>query len=340
MSLTTDPWVSTTPLAVDPGRKGHPVTWMVSRRLGLGVLSVIAVSIIVFWATLVLPGDAVTAILGQQATPERVAQLTEQLGLNRSPLEQYLSWFGGVLHGDFGVSLTTGQPVIDLVVPRMVNTGVLLVLATLFSTVLGLTLGAWAAIRRDRMFDHVSSVVALTASAIPEFVVAIFVVLVFSVAVFHWFPAVSVIPQGESVFNHLDQVVLPTLTLVIVVTPYVFRMMRAATIEALESDYVELAVLKGLPRRTILWRHAVPNALAPTVQVIGLNILYLAGGVVLVEAVFNYQGVGLAMVNAVTQRDVPVIQFIVLMLAVFYVVLNILTDLAVLALTPRRRKAA
>lgn len=318
----------------------HPVTALILNRLGMGVLSVLAVSIIVFWATIVLPGNAATAILGQSATPERLAALTKQLNLDQAPVPQFLHWIGNALTLDFGSSLANGQSVWSIVGPRLLNTGVLLLSATLISTGLGLGLGAYAAARKDGLFDHVSGVIALVASALPEFVVAIFVILIFSVLVFHWFPAVSVIPPGETIFSHLDQLVLPTLTLVIVVTPYVFRMMRAATIEALQSEYAELAELKGLSPRRILFRHAVPNALAPAVQVIGLNVLYLAGGVVLVETVFNYQGVGLALVSSVTTRDIPVIQFIVLILAVFYVLLNIATDLLVLALTPRRRKVA
>ncbi|MFJ6456120.1 ABC transporter permease [Paenarthrobacter sp. NPDC091669] len=316
-----------------------PLLRLALSRLGTGILSITAVSVIVFWATLVLPGTAATAILGQSATPERLAALTEQLKLDQPPLEQFLSWIGNALTLNFGNSLANGESVVALLAPRLINTGVLLLIATVVSTVLGIVFGLLAAARRDGWFDHVSSVAALVASALPEFVVAIFVILVFSVAVFHWFPAVSVMPPGDTVLGHLDQLVLPALTLVIVVTPYVFRMMRAATIEALSSEYAELATLKGLSRGRILLRHAMPNALAPTVQVVGLNILYLAGGVVLVESVFNYQGVGLALVSAVTTRDVPVIQYVVLLLAVFYVLLNIATDLVVLALTPRRRKS-
>lgn len=316
-----------------------PVARLVLRRLGTGVISIAAVSIIVFWATLVLPGNAATAILGQSATPERLEALNAQLQLDQPPLNQFLSWVGHAVTFNFGNSLANGESVVGLLGPRLVNTGLLVLVATVLSTLIGVLLGIVAASRRDGWFDHVSSVAALVASALPEFVVAIFVVLVFSVSVFHWFPAVSVMPPGDTVLGHLDQLVLPTITLIIVVTPYVFRMMRAATIEALSSEYAELATLKGLPRKRILLRHAMPNALAPTVQVVGLNVLYLAGGVVLVESVFNYQGVGLALVNAVTTRDVPVIQFVVLLLAVFYVLLNIATDVAVLALTPRRRKA-
>jgi peptide/nickel transport system permease protein len=311
---------------------------MLTMRLGTGILSVVVVSAIVYWATLVLPGNAASAILGQSATPERVAALTEKLHLDDPLLSRYWSWLTGAVRFDFGNSLANGQSVTEYMMPRLENSIVLVVVAAIVSTLLGLALGAWAALRRDKPVDHGLSVIALVASALPEFVVGVFVVLTFSVAIFHWFPAVSVLPPGVHAWERPTQLVLPVVTLVIVVTPYVFRMMRAATIEALSSEYVELATLKGVSRNRILWRHAVPNALAPTIQVVGLNLLYLAGGIVLVETVFNYQGLGLALVNAVNTRDVPVIQFIVVLLAIFYVVLNIATDLLVLLVSPRKRQ--
>jgi peptide/nickel transport system permease protein len=316
----------------------HPVLRMLAVRLATGVLSVLVVSAIVYWATLVLPGNAATAILGQSATPERIAELTARLHLDDSILARYWQWLTDAVRLDFGTSLANGQSVTAYVMPRLENSVVLVAVAAIVSTFLGLVVGAWAALRRDKAIDHALSVVALVASALPEFVVGVFVVLTFSVAIFHWFPAVSVLPPGTHAWERPTQLVLPVLTLVIVVTPYVFRMMRAATIEALNSEYVELATLKGVSRNRILMRHAVPNALAPTIQVVGLNLLYLAGGIVLVETVFNYQGLGLALVNAVTTRDVPVIQFIVVLLAVFYVLLNIATDLLVLLVSPRKRQ--
>ncbi len=327
-----------TDVSTSTWRQRHPILRMVALRLATGVVSVLVVSAIVYWATLVLPGNAASAILGQSATPERIAALTAKLHLDDPLLSRYWSWLSGAVRFDFGESLANGQSVTTYVMPRLENSVVLVTAAAVVSTLLGLVLGAWAALRRDRPIDHAMSVVALVASALPEFVVGVFVVLTFSVAIFHWFPAVSVLPPGVHAWERPLQLVLPVLTLVIVVTPYVFRMMRAATIEALSSEYVELATLKGLNRNRILLRHAVPNALAPTIQVIGLNLLYLAGGIVLVETVFNYQGLGLALVSAVNTRDVPVIQFIVVLLAVFYVVLNIATDLLVLLVSPRKRQ--
>lgn len=315
----------------------HPLLRMIVKRAALGVITVWLVSIIVYWATLVLPGDAATAILGQSATPERLAVLSRTLHLDQSPVSAYFDWLGGLLTGDSGTSLLNGEPVAHFLAPRMLNSLVLVVFAATLSTFVGIALGVVLARTRDSIADHAISAVTLAASALPEFVVGVFVVLTLSVKVFHWFPSVSTLSPGEHIWDEPSKMVLPLITLLIVVTPYALRMMRAAMIEALNSEYVELAELKGLPSRQILLRHALPNALAPTIAVVGLNILYLAGGIVLVEAVFNYPGIGFALVDAVNNRDVPVIQFIVVILSVLYVVLNMVVDLAVLLVTPRRR---
>jgi peptide/nickel transport system permease protein len=203
--------------------------------------------------------------------------------------------------------------------------------------VLGAVGGVIAAYRRDKPFDDITSVMSLVASALPEFVVGVLVVFVFAVGIVNWFPAVSILPPEQRIWDQPDKLILPTLTLVIVTTPYMYRMVRAAVIEALNSEYAEVAELKGVSAGRLLFRHALPNAIAPAVQVFGLNVLYLAGGIVLVETVFQFPGIGLTLVNAITGRDVPVLQFIVILLAIFYVTLNILTDIIVLLATPRRR---
>ncbi len=216
----------------------------------------------------------------------------------------------------------------------------MLVLVTgLIGALAGLILGAAAALRKDSSFDHVTSVVALAITSLPEFVVAIALIIVFSTVVLHLLPAVSILPPGVYAWNQPELLILPVATLVIVIVPYILRMMRAAMIEALESDYVEMARLKGVPEWRIVLMHALPNAIAPTIQVIGLNFLYLAGGVVVVEYVFNFPGIGQGLVFAVDSRDIPVIQFIVVVLAAFYVFMNIVTDVIALMATPRRRIA-
>lgn len=315
----------------------HPVRSLVVSRVITGLVSVFVISIIVYAATVVLPGDAATAILGQQATPERLAALRTQLHLDQPPITGYLDWVTSALRGDFGKSLTQGLPVWDIVGPRLANSIVLIALTAIISTIAGVLLGMWAAARRDSLIDHSLSVSALVASALPEFVIAVFVVMVFAVTVFAWFPAVSILPEGEHIWNEPVKLVLPVFALVLVVTPYVFRMFRASLIEALNSDYVEVATLKGASTSRLLFGHALPNALAATIQVVGLNLLYLAGGIALVETVFQFPGIGLALVAAITDRDVPMIQFLVVLLAIAYVLLNITTDLAVLLVTPRKR---
>lgn len=327
--------------ATSPGafgaRAAHPVRSMLLWRIPLGLLSVVLVGVLTYLATRVLPGDAAEAVLGQYATPESLDDLREELGLDQSLVPGLLSWFGDFVTGDYGDSLATRGPVTDLVLPRLVNSAVLVVVVALVSTLVGVVAGVVAAHRRDGKFDDTASVFALVASALPEFVVAVLVIFVFSVGLLEWFPAVSIIPPEERIWDQPTKIVLPALTLVIVTAPYMFRMVRAAMIEALTSDYAEVAQLKGASTGRLLFRHALPNAIAPAIQVLGLNLLYLAGGIVLVETVFVYPGIGLALASAVQNRDVPVLQFIVVLLAIFYVTLNILTDLLVLLSTPRRR---
>jgi peptide/nickel transport system permease protein len=318
----------------------RPVARLLIVRSALGVVTLFAVSVIVFLATEVLPGNAAVAALGHSAPKSSIEALEHRLHLREPVLQQYWHWLTGVLHGDFGTSLVNGHSVTSSVGPMIANSAVLVAVTAVIAIFVGLFFGALAALRQDSVADHVMSVLALAASALPEFVVGIFVVLIFSISVFHWFPAVSLLQPGERIWEKPELLVLPTLTLVIVVVPYIFRMTRATTIEAFASEFSEVATLKGVPRRRVLLGHAMPNAAAPIVQVIGLNILYLAGGIVLVEEVFNFPGIGQGLVNAVSDRDIPMIQCIVLLLAVVYVVVNITTDLIVLLVSPRRRLAS
>lgn len=306
-------------------------------RIPLGVVSILLVGVLTYLATRVLPGDAASAVLGQYATPETLDALRQELGLDQPLIPGLLTWFGDFATGNFGNSLTTRGPVVDVVLPRLANSAVLVVIVSVAATVIGVVLGVFAAQKRDSLFDDAASIVALVASALPEFVVGVFAIYLFAVGVFDWFPAVSVIPPDQRIWDQPLKVVLPALTLVIVTAPYMFRMVRASTIEALNSDFAEVAQLKGVSTGRLLFRHALPNSIPPAIQVFGLNLLYLAGGIVLVETVFQYPGLGLALAEAVQNRDVTVLQFIVVLLAVFYVAMNILTDLLVLLSTPRRR---
>jgi peptide/nickel transport system permease protein len=320
--------------------RAHPIARLILTRTALGLVTLFITSILIFSATQLLPGNAATAVLGHNASASAVRTLELRLGLDKSPVAQYWDWLSGVLHGRLGTSLANGQSVWSLVGPRLLNSFVLVVLAGVIGTVLGVGLGMFAALRRDKPADHVLSVGALAVTSLPEFVVAIFLVIIFSTVLLHILPGVSPLESTSGAlkpWQDPEELVLPVAALVVVIVPYIFRMMRAATIEALESDYVEMARLNGLSQLRVLLRHALPNAIAPTIQVIGLNFLYLAGGIVLVEFVFDYPGIGQGLVNAVSDRDIPQIQFIVLVLTAFYVVMNILTDVVTLLATPRRR---
>ncbi len=315
----------------------HPIAALFARRGAIGLVTLFVVSLVVFLATEVLPGNAAYAVLGHTATPARIKAIEDQLHLNRSIFDQYWSWISGVLTGNPGRSFANSQSVWSLVAPRLVNSAVLVAISGAIGTVLGLVLGAFAALRKDTWFDHLTSVVALAVTALPEFVVAIALIIVFSTVLLHLLPAVSLIPPGSYAWSRPELLVLPVATLVIVIVPYIMRMMRAAMIEALESDYVEMARLEGLRPWRVTFVHALPNAIAPAIQVVGLNFLYLAGGIVIVEDVFNFPGIGQGLVNAVSDRDIPTIQLIVVILAAFYVFVNIVTDVVALLASPRRR---
>ena len=313
---------------------------LIARRLALGVLTLFLISLVVFAAVLALPGDAATAILGREATPERVAALRDQLNLNDSVITQYLDWIGGVITGSFGESAATQQPVSELLGDRVANTGFLVFVAAIVAIPLSIGIGVWTAMRRDRPVDHVISNSSLVLAALPEFVIGIGLILLFATTVFHWFPAVSLLAPDERAWSDPKVVLLPAATLILAVTPYISRIMRGSMIEVLESEYVTMARLKGLPERTVIWRHAVPNAIVPAIQVTALQLAWMAGGVVVVEFVFSYPGIGSAFIDAVDNRDMPVVQTITMLAAAIYVVLNLLADLATIAVTPRLRTEA
>jgi peptide/nickel transport system permease protein len=331
--------VAAAPTRSTASRDAHPIARLIRGRLAIGVVTLFLVSVLVFWATEVLPGNAAYAILGRNATPARVRADEIILHLNRGLFDQYWVWISGLLTGHPGQSLVNGQPVWGYVEPRLINSAVLVFVTGAIGALVGVALGAIAALRKDGWFDHVISVVMLAATSLPDFVVAIGLIILLSTVVWHVLPAVSLLVPGTYAWSQPELLVLPVATLVIVIVPYILRMMRAAMIEALESDYVEMARLKGVPEWRVVLLHALPNAIAPAIQVIGLNFLYLAGGVVIVEYVFNFPGIGQALVYAVDDRDIPLLQFIVLVLAAFYVVMNIITDVIALLATPRRRIA-
>jgi peptide/nickel transport system permease protein len=309
------------------------------RRIGLGILTLWLVSLVVFAAVIALPGDAATAILGKEATPDRVAALREQLHLNESVVTQYTQWLKGILTFDFGNSAATQQPVTQLLSDRVANSAFLVFVSSIIAIPLSIVIGVWMAMKRDRPVDHVTSTVTLVLAALPEFVIAILLILVFATGLFHIFPAVSLLAPGEKAWQDPQVVVLPAATLIIAVTPYISRIMRGSTVEVLESEYVTMARLKGLPERQVIWRHAVPNAIVPAIQVAALQLAWMAGGVVVVEFVFQYPGIGAALVDAVGNRDIVVVQTVTMLAAAIYVFLNLAADIATILVTPRLRTA-
>jgi len=316
---------------------GHGLSGFIIRRLLLGLVTLWITSVVIFAATQALPGDAARSILGRSATPESLAELQRQLGLDKPVLTQYWEWISGIFTGDLGTSLANSLPVTEVIGERLVYSLFLMLIAGLISVPLGIALGAISARRRDGTFDQATSVATLGLAALPEFVVGIILAVIFSTTVFHVLPGVIVTQPGARPWDYPRELILPVVTLIIAVVPYTARIMRASTVEILESDFVEMARLKGLGERRVLWRHAVPNALAPTLQVTALNLAYLAGGIVVVEAVFNYPGIGLLLVESVRARDMPTVQAIALLIATLYVVLNLLADIATILVSPRLR---
>lgn len=315
----------------------HGVVRLLLVRIGLAVVTLIVISIIVFAATQILPGNAAKAKLGKQATPAAVAALERQLGLNRPATTQYVDWVGGLLHGDLGTSLTSGRPISQSLSPLLENSGFLVLLSAAISIPLSLFIGSFTALRRDGVLDEVASFAQRTLASIPEFVIGLFLVALFATSVFRLLPAISIIPPGDGPWMHTSEIWLPVATLVAVVTPNIALIMRASMIEVLESEYIEMARLKGVPERQIVLRNALPNALGPAFQVIALNLAYLAGGIIVVEAVFSYSGIGVALRDAVLNRDFPTTQVITMIIAAVYVVTNLIADLGTLLVTPRLR---
>jgi peptide/nickel transport system permease protein len=311
----------------------------VIRRTAAGVVILFAASLLVFAATQVLPGNAAVQILGRNATPQAVAQLSQELGLNRSAPEQYTSWLSGLLHGNLGHSLAAQQPVSQFIGDRVRNTIVLAVIAVALMVPIGIALGVFAGIRHDRFSDHAITGFTLGAIALPEFVSGALLALLFATWL-HILPPVSLVPPGSSPLSNPEILVLPVLTLLLAGTAYIVRMMRAGVITVMESEYVEAARLNGIRERRIIRKHALRNALAPTVQVLALTVQWLVGGVVVTETIFAYPGLGQGLVQAVQLRDLPTVQAIAMLFAAVYIAINIAADVIVVLLIPKLRTAS
>jgi peptide/nickel transport system permease protein len=314
----------------------HPVLKLVAQRVALGLLLLLAVSALIFLGVEALPGDVAQAILGQSATPQALENLRAQMGLNEPALTRYFSWLGGVFTGDLGVALTNGQDIAGAVGQRLGNTMFLAFWAAVISVPLAILLGLVAARYAGRWPDKLISGVTLTTISLPEFVVGYIVLFYFGVK-WQLFPSMAMVFPGMGLLERLQAIALPVIVLVLVVLAHMMRMTRAAILNVMQSAYIETAELKGLGPMAVVWRHAFPNAIAPVVNVVMLNLAYLVVGVVVVEVVFVYPGMGQYLVDHVAKRDIPVVQACGLIFAAVYIGLNILADVVSILANPRLR---
>jgi len=323
------------------GRHGGAAwaVWLL-RRIGLALLTLWLVSVLVYVATVAL-GDPVRAILGRDynSNPGRVAQLEAQLNADQGLVARYFDWLGGLLTGDPGTSLANQQPVWGQISANVLNTLVLVLLAAAVMIPLAFGIAMISAHYRRRRPDTVIQTILLGLAGVPEFVIGILLVALFSTTVFHIFPAVTLVSPTGHPWDQPAGMVLPVATLVLAVTPYVSRIVRATLLEVLDSDYVELARLKGIPEPVVMRKHALLNAIVPGIQVIALQLAWLAGGVVLVETLFAYPGIGRQLVDSVRNHDVPMVQALSMIIAGVYIVVNLVADVLSILLTPRARTA-
>jgi peptide/nickel transport system permease protein len=309
------------------------------KRLGLAVVTLFLLSVLVFFGSQVLPGDVGRRILGPFADQRAVEALNHQLGTDRPLLTQYWDWITSFLHGDFGVSLSYNVPVSQLIGDALVNSLKLAALAFVLVVPLAITGGVIAALKRDRTVDRVITLAGLSLSVIPEFVTGIMLILIFGL----WLdvlPVSAKAPDGSSVLTQMRYLLLPALTLVILLFGYIARITRAGTIESLDAEYTRTAFLKGLPRRTVIRRHVLRNSLLPTIAVVATQTGYLIGGLVVIETLFNYPGMGRLIFTAANQKDFPLLESAVLIVGIGFLVATLLADIAYSLLNPRIRYAA
>ncbi|RWA72765.1 ABC transporter permease [Mesorhizobium sp.] len=313
-----------------------PILRLVAQRILLGIVLLLAVSVLIFAGTQILPGDVAQAILGQSATPEALANLREQLGLNDPAWLRYLHWLGGILQGDFGTAQSSGLDIASSISTRLKNTLFLAACAAIVAVPLAVILGLTAVRYRNGFVDKLISGLALASTSFPEFFIGYVLIFVFAV---HWqiFPSISTVDESTPFLERLQAIVLPATALTLVVLAHMMRMTRAAILNVMQSAYIETAELKGLKPFDIIRKHAFPNAIAPVVNVVMLNLAYLIVGVVVVEVIFVYPGMGQYLVDHVAKRDVPVVQAVGLIFAAVYITLNIVADIAAIMANPRLR---
>ncbi|MEJ4044511.1 ABC transporter permease [Erwinia sp. SLM-02] len=309
---------------------------LIFRRVGSGLLTLLIVSMLVFFITSMLPGDAAQMILGQSATPETVAALRQQLGLDQPLIARYLGWLAGMLQGDFGTSFASNLPVSQLVSQRIPATFQLAATTTVVSVPVALFIGITAAMKRGSMLDRALVVGTMSVVAVPEFLVATVAVLIFAVKL-QWVPAMSLGSTHQDFLGFLRTFALPVVTLCCVVVAQMARMTRAAIVNQMDSPYLEMTLLKGVSPVRAMLRHALPNAVGPIANAISLSLSYLFGGVIIIESIFSYPGVASQLVDAVSNRDLPVVQLCVMFFACCYLVLLLAADILTIAFNPKWR---
>lgn len=313
---------------------------LILQRLALGAITLFVVSVLIFSALEMLPGGFAEALLGRSATPQSIQAMRTDLGLDQPAAIRYLKWAGGLLHGDLGYSYAGAastnmrRSVTGLIAPRLANTFFLAVTAAAIAVPLSIGLGILTAIRQDGWLDRISSSVALSTIALPEFFVAYLLMFWFAIKM-RWLPSVSSLPPNVDFWQHLSKVILPSIAMTFVITAHNMRMTRSAIVDVLSRPYIEMAHLKGLSLTEIVLWHALPNAWAPIIAVVTINLAYLIVGVVVVEVVFVYPGIGQLMVDAVSSRDMPTVQACAMIFAATYVVLNLIADILTIVTNPR-----
>lgn len=309
---------------------------MISARIAWAIVTLFLVSIIIFVAIEALPGDMATAYLGRDATPESLAFYREEFGLNRPLFVRYIEWFGGVVQGDFGTSPLRDQPITELIKFRMRNTVILGLSAALLGIPLAIFLGIITALNRDKYTDIFFSTLSMGLMTLPEFVIGTLLIFVLAIQ-FKWFPAVSLIAVDAPVREILPNITLPVMTLTCVLVAHILRLVRTSLIDVMQSDFVRMAQFKGAPTWRVVLVHALPNAMLPSINIIALTVAWLLGGSVIIESIFNYPGIGSAMLVGITARDFMMVQAIAMALAIVYIGLNLTADLLSLFLNPRLR---
>jgi peptide/nickel transport system permease protein len=313
-----------------------PIVRLIAQRVALGILLLFAVSVLIFAGTQILPGDVAQSILGQSATPVALANLREEMGLNDPAYVRYFTWLWGILHGDLGTALTSKLDIAHSIGERLGNTLFLAFWAAVVSIPLAIILGLLAVRYRNGPIDKLISGFALASTSVPEFFIGYVLVYFFAVK-FQIFPGISTVYDGMPFLEKMKAIALPATALTLVVLAHMMRMTRAAILNVMQSAYIETAELKGLTAFEIIWKHAFPNAIAPIINVVMLNLAFLVVGVVVVEVIFVYPGMGQYLVDHVAKRDVPVVQAVGLIFAAVYIFLNVVADVASILANPRLR---